>query len=130
VERTLSLATNVIVVGLAIQTALARQKRVQEATQQTREYLGTVIAANAIAIRKHTEEIGDVYNQPVVAVAKIAQAHSELLEALEIAGRLEREGIESARANIAQLGQLSADLQLKASGHLERGQDRLDSLEA
>ena len=41
VERTLALGSNVVMVGLAIQSALTRQKRVMEATQRTREFLGT-----------------------------------------------------------------------------------------
>ncbi len=73
VERTLSLAVNVVTVGLAIQAALARQKRVLEATQRTQEFLGDLIAANAATIKKHTTEIGDVYNNPVIAIEKITQ---------------------------------------------------------
>ncbi len=61
VERTLTLAINVVTVGLAIQVALARQRRVLEATRKTREFLGNVIVANAAAIKQHTEEIGDVF---------------------------------------------------------------------
>ena len=130
VERTLSLATNVMLVGLAIQTALARQKRVQEATQKTQEFLGSVIVANATAIRRHTEEIGNIYNRPVIALEKIAQAHRELLDALEVAGRLKQEGTAAARENIARLAQLSADLQQHVSGYVQEGIDRSDSLEA
>ena len=71
VERTLALGTNVVMVGLAIQTALARQKRVLEATRRTREFLGNLIVANAEAIKQHTSDIGDVYKDPVVALDKI-----------------------------------------------------------
>ncbi len=54
VERTLTLATNVVTVGLAIQSALIRQKNVMAATKRTREFLGTLVAANAAAIKAHT----------------------------------------------------------------------------
>jgi len=87
VERTLTLAINVVTVGLAIQVALARQRRVLEATQRTREFLGNVIVANAAAIKQHTEEIGDVYNNPVIAIDKIAQAHNDLIEAMDTVDR-------------------------------------------
>jgi len=33
-----------------------------------------MLAANAAAINRHTQEIGDIYNQPVVALDKITQA--------------------------------------------------------
>ena len=80
VESTLTLATNVVTVGLAIQSALIRQKRVMEAARRTREFLGDLVAANAVAIRRHTQEIGDLYNSPVIALEKITQAHDDLVE--------------------------------------------------
>ena len=116
VERTLTIATNTLMVGLAIQSALARQKRVLEATERTREFLGELITANAAAIKQHTAEIGDVMNNPVIAIEKLQQAHNDLIEALDIASRLKAEGIETARANIQKLAQLSAQMEQKVSG--------------
>jgi uncharacterized protein YaaN involved in tellurite resistance len=116
VERTLALATNVVTVGLAIQVALARQKRVLEATRRTREFLGDMIVANAETIKRHTQEIGDVYNEPVIAVEKITQAHDALLEAIDIADRLRQEGIASARENISRLNQLAGTLVERFAG--------------
>jgi uncharacterized protein YaaN involved in tellurite resistance len=117
VERTLTLATNVVTVGLAIQVALARQKRVLEATQRTREFLGDMIVANAETIKRHTREIGDVYNEPVIAVEKITQAHDELLEAIDMANQLKQEGIASAQENISRLSRLAGALEERFAGH-------------
>jgi uncharacterized protein YaaN involved in tellurite resistance len=114
VDRTITLATNVVTVGLAIQVALARQRRVLEATQRTREFLGDMIVANAENIRRHTEEIGDVYKEPVIAIEKITQAHDALVEALDIASRLKDEGIASARDNISKLTQLAGTLETRS----------------
>jgi uncharacterized protein YaaN involved in tellurite resistance len=111
VERTLTLATNVVTVGLAIQVALARQKRVLEATQRTREFLGDMIVANAETIKRHTQEIGDVYKEPVIAIEKITQAHDALLEAIDMASQLKQEGIASARDNISKLTHLAGALE-------------------
>jgi uncharacterized protein YaaN involved in tellurite resistance len=130
VERTLSLATNVITVGLAIQAALVRQEKIQEATLRTREFLGNVIVANAAAIKRHTQEIGDLYSNPVIATEKLEQAHNELMQAMDMAERIKQQGIDSARANIARLGQLSADLQRRVSGLAETGEVELLSAEA
>jgi uncharacterized protein YaaN involved in tellurite resistance len=130
VERTLNLATNVITVGLAIQAALVRQEKIQEATLRTREFLGNVIVANAETIKRHTQEIGDLYNNPVIATEKLEQAHNELMQAMDTAERIKQQGIDSARANIARLGQLSADLQRRVSGLAETGEVELLSAEA
>jgi uncharacterized protein YaaN involved in tellurite resistance len=119
VERTLSLSTNVVVIGLAIQMALARQKRVLEANQRTREFLGDLVATNAAVIKQHTTEIGDAYNNPVIAIEKVTQAHNDLLEALDAADRIKAEGIARARENIAKLAQMSSDLERRAQGMKE-----------
>lgn len=128
VERTLTLATNVVMVGLAIQVALARQKRVLEATQRTREFLGDMIVSNAETIKRHTQEIGDVYNEPVIAVEKITQAHDALLEAIDMANRLKQEGIASARENISRLSRLAGVLDERFAGMRELPEGK--SLEA
>jgi uncharacterized protein YaaN involved in tellurite resistance len=129
VDRTLSLASNMVMVGLAIQTALARQKKILEATQRTQEFLGNMILSNAAAIKRHTEEIGDVYNNPIVAVEKITQAHNDLIEAMEIANKLKQQGIEFARENIAKLSQLTADLQQRSQGLVEKGEAGTPAIE-
>ena len=116
VERTLALATNVVTIGLAIQIALARQRRVLEATQRTREFLGDMIVSNADTIKQHTQEIGDVYNEPVIAVEKITQAHNALLEAIDLASQLKQDGIASARENISKLSRLAGVLEERFAG--------------
>jgi uncharacterized protein YaaN involved in tellurite resistance len=124
VDRTLALATNTLMVGLAIQSALARQKRVLEATQRTREFLGELVVTNAAAIKQHTAEIGDVYNNPVIAIDKLQQAHDDLIAALDAASRLKTEGIDQARTNIAKLRELSTQLETKVQGLPERDDTR------
>ncbi len=111
VERTLALSTNVIMVGLAVQMALMRQKRVMEANARTREFLGNIIVTNAAVLKRHTSEIGDAYNNPVIAIDKLAQAHQDLIEALDTADRIKQEGITHARENIARLSQMSSELE-------------------
>jgi uncharacterized protein YaaN involved in tellurite resistance len=128
VDRTLTLATNVVTVGLAIQIALARQRRVLEATQRTREFLGDMIVTNAATIKQHTQEIGDVYNEPVIAVEKITQAHNALLEAIDLANQLKQEGIASARDNISKLTHLAGALEERFAGTRQLPEGR--SLEA
>ena len=130
VERTLTLGSTVVMVGLAIQSALTRQRRVMEATQRTREFLGNLIVANAASIKQHTQEIGDLYNNPVIAIDKITQAHNDLIEAMNEADRLKQEGIDSARENIAKLSQLSADLQQRSTGLRDQRAVEAQSIEA
>ena len=119
VERTLALCTSVVTVGLAMQVALSRQKRVMEANQRTRDFLGSMIATNAAVIKQHTSEIGDAYNNPVIAIEKLSQAHNDLVEALDTADRTRQEGIDSARETIATLAQMSGALEQRAQAMLD-----------
>ena len=116
VDRTLTLATNVVTIGLAIQAALVRQAAVKEATERTREFLGDMIVQNAQAIRTQTDEIGDLYNEPVIAMDKLVQAHHDLLAALDAASRLREDGVATARRNIAELTVLSQEIGEKVQG--------------
>ena len=128
VDRTLTLATNTVTIGLALQSALARQKRVLEAVQRTREFIGDLLAANAASIRQHTAEIGDIYNSPVVAIEKLAQAHNDLVEAINLVEQLKTEGLDAARQNIDRLNEMAEELRQKLEGLGERRQT--ESLEA
>jgi uncharacterized protein YaaN involved in tellurite resistance len=110
VDRTLTLATNVVTVGLAIQAALVRQQRVKEAAERTQAFLGEMITQNAAAIRRQTEEIGDLYNEPVIALDKLTQAHHDLLTALDTASRLRAEGVDAARRNIAEITVMTEEM--------------------
>ena len=116
VDRSLTLVGNVVMVGLAIQIALVRQKRVLEASQRTGDFLGDLILANSAAVKQHTQDIGDVYKSPVIAIEKIERAHEALLDAIDIAGRLREEGIATSRENILKLTRLAGDLEQRAGG--------------
>jgi uncharacterized protein YaaN involved in tellurite resistance len=118
-ERTLTLTNNALTVGLAIQSALVDQKAVMEATKRTRELLGTLITANAAAIKRHTQEIGNLYNNPVIAMDKVTQAHNDLMEAMDMADRLRQDGINIAQDNIKKLRELSDELTQRATGLLQ-----------
>ena len=104
------------------------ERQVMEANAKTREFIGDLIVANASAINRHTQEIGEAYNNPVIAMDKITQAHQELFEAMDTADRLKQEGIATARENIAKLSELSSEIQQR-TGALQAA-DAPKSIEA
>ena len=129
VEQTLTLTVNVVTVGLAIQTALIRQKRVMEAAQKTREFLGDLVVANAVTINRHTQEVGDLYSNPAIVMEKISEAHDQLVDAMDMASRMRREGIEVAQRNIARLSELSAELEQRVGDALAGPEDPPNAVE-
>ena len=110
-----TVTTNVVTVGLAIESALVRQRKVAEATRHTREFLGELIAVNASATKHHTSGIGDLHRDPVTAIGKMTQAHDDLVKAIDAATRLRHKAVESAIRSIAEFSGLSADLRDKVA---------------
>ncbi|MFQ5796085.1 MAG: toxic anion resistance protein [Candidatus Bipolaricaulia bacterium] len=114
IDRTVMVTTSLLVVGLAIQAAMARQKKITKAVQQTQEYASEMLAANAAAIRQQTQEIGDLQNNPVLALEKVAAAYDDLMATLDETERIRKEGTTQAREGIKQLTQMSQKLESKA----------------
>lgn len=114
VDRMLSLGMNVVAVAFAIAAALAHQRDVIEASKSTREFIGRMIVANAVTIKQHVNEIGDIYKQPVVAMEKLEKAHSELTQAVAALDQLKVQGIDAARQHTARLREMTEELNRKS----------------
>lgn len=113
VDRTATLTQALLTVGLAIQAALANQKRIAKAVKETQEYTADMLAANAAAVKQQTIEIGEIQNNPMLALDKLKGAYNDLLGAMNEADRIRREGTEKARAAIRTVEGMSANLQPK-----------------
>ena len=116
IARTVTVTRSLLTIGLAIQAALANQKKIMEAVKKTQEYTADMLTANAAAIKQQTAEIGDMYKNPVLALDKVKQAYDDLMGAMDQMDEIRRTGTESARAGIAELDQMTATLAPKAEG--------------
>ena len=92
IERTVTVVRPLMVVGLAIQAALANQKRAIEAVKATQDYAGQLLVANAEAIEKQTQEIGDLTQNASVALTKVEEAYHKVLSAIDKADEIRRRG--------------------------------------
>jgi uncharacterized protein YaaN involved in tellurite resistance len=120
IERTVTVVRPLMVVGLAIQAALANQKRAIEAVKSTQDYAGQILVANAEAIQRQTQEIGDLTQNASVALTKVEDAYNKVLSAIDKADEIRRKGSTAAEAASAKLQQMSATLQPKVD-KLETG---------
>jgi uncharacterized protein YaaN involved in tellurite resistance len=120
IERTVTVVRPLMVVGLAIQAALANQKRAIEAVKSTQGYAGELLVANANAIERQTEEIGDLTQNASVALTKVEEAYKQVLSAIDKADEIRRKGSAAAESASAKLQQMSATLQPKVD-KLETG---------
>lgn len=114
VDRTVTVTTSLLTVGLAIQAALSRQKQVLDATKATQDYAADLLQANAASIRQQSAEIADLHTNPVLALDKVKAAHDDLLAAIEETEKIKQQGIEKANEGIAALSKMSETMGEKA----------------
>lgn len=113
VERTLTVTTGLITIGLAIQAALAKQRQVLEATRATQDYAANLLVANAAAVRKQTAEIGDIYQKPILALDKVRAAYNDLMAAIDESEKAKKAGVQTLQATILEVGEMSGRLEAK-----------------
>ena len=120
IERTVTVVRPLMVVGLAIQAALANQKRAIQAVKATQDYAGQLLVANAEAIERQTQEIGDLTQNASVALTKVEEAYQKVMSAIDKADDIRRKGSDAAVQASAKLQQMSIALQPKVD-KLEAG---------
>ncbi|MCK5019758.1 MAG: toxic anion resistance protein [Candidatus Peribacteraceae bacterium] len=110
IDRTVTVGRSLLTVGLAIQVALANQKKIAGAVQKTQEYMGDMLAANASAVRTQTQEIAEMQNNPVIAMDKLKAGYDDLMAAVEYSQGIQKAGIESAKAGIATINDMNSGM--------------------
>ncbi len=111
IDRTVMVTQSLLTVGLAIQAALASQKQIATAVRQVQDSTAAMLEANAAAIGQQAKEIGDMQNNPVIALDRVKNAYNSLVGAMDEMERIRSVGTEKARAGIAELTRMSAALE-------------------
>jgi uncharacterized protein YaaN involved in tellurite resistance len=127
VQRMISMGMNVVYIALAINAALARQKKVLEAEKATKTFIGNMIVQNAEMINNHVKQIGDLYKEPVIAMDKMQQAVNLLKQSIDETNRMKIEGIAAAKENVVKIKVMTEDLRNKSEGLPDI---EIDSIEA
>ena len=122
VDRTVMVTQSLLTVGLAIQAALANQKQIAGAVKQVQESTAAMLEANAASIGAQTREIGEMQNNPVIALDRVKNAYTSLMGAMDEMEQIRSAGTERARAGIAELTKMSAALEPKVEA-LQAAQD-------
>ena len=113
VDRTVMVTQSLLTVGLAIQAALANQKKIAGAVKSVQDSTAAMLEANAAAIGAQTREIGEMQNNPVIALESVKNAYNSLIGAMNEMEQIRSAGTEKARAGIAELTKMSAALEPK-----------------
>ncbi len=113
VDRTVMVTQSLLTVGLSIQAALANQKQIAGAVKSVQESTAAMLEANAVSIGVQTREIGEMQNNPVIALDSVKNAYNTLVGAMDEMEMIRSAGTEKARAGIAELTKMSAALEPK-----------------
>lgn len=113
IDRTVMVTQSLLTVGLAIQAALASQKQIASAVRQVQDSTAAMLEANAAAIGRQTQEIGEMQNNPVIALDRVKNAYNSLVGAMDEMEQIRMAGTEKARSGIAELTKMSAALEPK-----------------
>jgi uncharacterized protein YaaN involved in tellurite resistance len=102
--------------ALRIQAALAKQKAVENAVKSFQDGLGDMMAQNAAAVNQAAQNIGDLYNNPVIGLEKLEQGFDQLMQAVSTANRTMAESTTKAREVSERLRQMTQELEPVATG--------------
>jgi len=116
IDSALTVGPMVMTNALRIQAALAKQDTVKQAVQSFQEGLGDMMAQNAAAVNKAAEEIGDLYNNPVIALEKMEEGFDQLMKAVNTANETMANSTLKAREASAKLADMTAELSPVAQG--------------
>jgi len=96
--------------AIAIQVALAEQKNIANALDQFQSGLGNMMEQNAEMIEEQTQQIGELYNNPVIALEHLEKSYDKLMNAVTKANEIMNTSTTSARELSGQLETMSKEL--------------------
>lgn len=124
IDSALTVGPMVMTNALRIQAALAKQDTVKQAVQSFQEGLGDMMAQNAAAVNKAASEIGDLYNNPVIALEKMEEGFDQLMQAVNTANETMANSTIKAREASAKLAEMTAELSPVAQGLRDARDDK------
>ena len=72
--------------------------------------LGDLMTQNAKAVNQATQEIGDLYNNPVISLQKLEEGFDQLMQAVNNANETMRISTDKARESSSRLAEMTAEL--------------------
>ena len=110
IESALSVGPMVLTNALRIQAALSQQKAIKDAVNEFQTGLGDLMTQNATAVNQATQDIGDLYNNPVISLQKLEEGFDQLMQAVNNANETMRLSTDKARESSARLAEMTAEL--------------------
>lgn len=96
--------------AVAIQVALSEQKNIANALDQFQSGLGTMMEQNAEMIEEQTKHIGELYNNPVIALEHLEKSYDKLMNAVAHADEIMKASTVTARELSGRLETMTKEL--------------------
>jgi uncharacterized protein YaaN involved in tellurite resistance len=129
IDSALSVGPMVMTNALRIQAALAKQETVKQAVDEFQQGLGDMMAQNAQAVNQAAQQVGDLYNNPVIAIEKLEEGFDQLMQAVNTANETMQNSTIKAREASARLADMSEALEPIAKG-MHESHSEISSLNA
>lgn len=124
IDSALTVGPMVMNNALRIQAALAQQKAVGDAVKGFQDGLGDMMAQNASAVNQAAQDIGDLYNNPVIGLEKLEESFDQLMNAVQTANETMASSTVKARETSARLADMTLELEPVAAGLHEARKDQ------
>lgn len=102
--------------ALRIQSSLAQQKAIGTAVKGFQDGLGDMMAQNAAAVNQAAQDIGEMYNNPVIALEKLEEGFGQLMSAIDTASETMSSSTAKARESSDRLAEMTRQLAPVAAG--------------
>lgn len=130
IDSALTVGPMVMQNALRIQAALAKQKSVEKAVKGFQDGLGDMMAQNAAAVNQAAQNVGDLYNNPVIGLEKLEESFDQLMQAVNTANETMANSTTKAREVSDRLTDMTKQLEPVAAGTRQAREDSKQNKEA
>ncbi len=100
--------------GLALKIAQQEEREIAEALNASQEYLGSLMVSIAEDSMNNAARTAEVTSQPLIRLKDLTRSYQILMTRMDEASRIEAQMVETAKQNIVQLEQMTADLEKRS----------------
>lgn len=101
--------------GLALKIAQQDERKIAEALSSSQEYLGKLMVNIAEDAMDNAALTSEVINSPLIRLQDLTQSYRILMDRMDEASKIENRMSESAKENIRQLEQMTADMESRSA---------------
>lgn len=101
--------------GLALNIAQQDERKIAEALSASQEYLGKLMVNIAEDAMNNAALTAEVINSPLIKLQDLTKSYRILMNRMDEASKIENRMSESAKENIRQLEQMTADMESRAA---------------